>query len=150
MPRAKSAPSTVISLRLPPKSTERLKRMALRHGWTASDTSARLVEEGLRRAEFALIDFRDSPVGRQAYLQGSTLAVWEVAMLARDYKGDVAAIAGHLEWPETRVAAALNYAEAFPQEIDTALAENDSVTFADLKRVLPNIERFSVGLEDGR
>src|SRR5271157_3118696 len=53
--------STVISMRLPAESGKRLKRMANRHGWTASDASARLVEEGLRRAEFAFIDFRDSP-----------------------------------------------------------------------------------------
>ncbi len=148
MPRVKSAPSTVISLRLPAASTERLKRMALRHGWTTSDTSARLVEEGLRRSEFALIDFRDSPVGRQAYMQGSTLAVWEVVMVAQDYEGDVAGVAGHLEWPEAKVRAALHYAEAFPEEINAALHENDSITFDDLKRMLPTIERFSAGLED--
>src|SRR5205823_14783130 len=52
--------SIVISMRLPVKSGDRLKRMATRHGWTASDASARLVEEGLRRADFAFIDFRDS------------------------------------------------------------------------------------------
>jgi hypothetical protein len=67
----------VVSMRLPADCSNRLKRMANRHGWTPSDTSARLVEEGLRRSEFAYIDFRDSAVGRQAYLQGSTLAVWE-------------------------------------------------------------------------
>src|SRR5256885_7278857 len=70
-----AAGSLVISMRLPARSGERLKRMANRHGWTPSDASARLVEEGLRRSEFAFIDFRDSPVGRQAYIQGSTLAV---------------------------------------------------------------------------
>jgi uncharacterized protein (DUF433 family) len=148
MPRAKSAPSTVISLRLPAASTERLKRMALRHGWTTSDTSARLVEEGLRRSEFALIDYRDSPVGRQTYIQGSTLAVWEVVQLIRDYSGDLAAVAAHLEWPETRVRAALNYADSFPEEIDTAIAEDESITLDDLKRLLPHIERFSARLED--
>jgi len=47
-----------------------------------SDASARLVEEGLRRSEFAFLDFADSPAGRQAYMQGSTLAVWEGARLA--------------------------------------------------------------------
>jgi hypothetical protein len=57
--------STVISMRLPEESGRRLKRMARRHGWTASDASARLVEEGLRRSEFAFIDFRDSATGRQ-------------------------------------------------------------------------------------
>ena len=53
--------SVVISMRLPEESGKRLKRMATRHGWTPSDASARLVEEGLRRSEFAFIDFRDSP-----------------------------------------------------------------------------------------
>ena len=78
----------VISMRLPAESGKRLKRMANRHGWTPSDASARLVEEGLRRAEFGFIDFRDSPAGRQAYLQGSTLAVWEVMLLVHSYKED--------------------------------------------------------------
>ena len=89
--------SVVISMRLPAESGVRLKRMATRHGWTPSDASARLVEEGLRRSEFAFIDFRDSASGRQAYVQGSTLAVWEVALLIRAYKDDVTAVARHLE-----------------------------------------------------
>jgi hypothetical protein len=50
-------------MRLPVASGDRLKRMAKRYGWTPSDTSARLVEEGLLRSEFAFIDFRDSAVG---------------------------------------------------------------------------------------
>ncbi len=133
-------PSIVISMRLPAASTTRLKRMASRHGWTPSDTSARLVEEGLRRAEFAFIDFRDSIVGRQPCIQGSGLAVWEVAMLLRDYKGDIKAVAKHLEWPVARVQAAANYAEAFPTEIADALAENDSMDFNALKRLLPEAE----------
>jgi hypothetical protein len=57
----------VTSMRLPADSSNRLKRVANRLGWTQSDTSARLIEEGLRRTEFAYIDCRDSAVGRQAY-----------------------------------------------------------------------------------
>jgi hypothetical protein len=128
--------SMVISMRLPVASGKRLKRMANRHGWTPSDASARLVEEGLRRSEFAFIDFRDSPVGRQAYMQGSTLAVWEVMLLFRSYKQD-AAVARHLRWPEAKVQAAVNYAEAFPDEIQDAIAENDATDFKALKRMLP-------------
>ena len=129
--------SMVISMRLPVASGKRLKRMANRHGWTPSDASARLVEEGLRRSEFAFIDFRDSPVGRQAYMQGSTLAVWEVMLLFRSYKQDAAAVARHLRWPEAKVQAAVNYAEAFPNEIEEAIAENAAVDFKSLKRMLP-------------
>jgi hypothetical protein len=132
----------VVSMRLPVASGVRLKRMARRHGWTASDLSARLVEEGLRRSEFALIDFRDSPVGRQAYIQGSTLAVWEVMMIVRAYKGDAKKAADHLEWPEFRVKAAVHYAEAFPQEINEALAENDAMDFDALKKKLPNLQEY--------
>jgi hypothetical protein len=132
--------SVVISMRLPAASGKRLKRMAHRHGWTASDASARLVEEGLRRSEFAFIDFRDSPAGRQAVLQGSTLAVWEVMLLARSYGGDPAAVAKHLRWPVVKVQAAFHYAEAFAAEIADAIAENDAVDFESLRRMLPQAE----------
>jgi hypothetical protein len=138
----KSNRSTVISMRLPAESGNRLKRMASRHGWTASDASARLVEEGLRRAEFAFVDFRDSAAGRQACIQGSSLAIWEVLLLVKSYKGDVAAVAAHLKWPEARVQAAVNYAKAFPDEIDGALAENDAIGFEGLKHMLPQAAEF--------
>ena len=129
--------SMVISMRLPMESGKRLKRMANRHGWTPSDASARLVEEGLRRSEFAFIDFRDSPAGRQAYIQGSTLAVWEVMLLVRSYETDASAVARHLRWPEAKVQAAVQYAQAFPEEIKEAMAENESTDFEALKRMLP-------------
>lgn len=137
--------STVVSMRLPLESGKRLKRMANRHGWTASDASARLVEEGLRRSEFGFLDFRDSPAGRLAYIQGSTLAVWEIMLLVRAYKNDLAAVAGHLRWPLAKVKAAVHYAEAFPAEIDEALAENEAADFTMLKRMLPQTAEFKPG-----
>ncbi|MBZ5550725.1 MAG: transcriptional regulator [Acidobacteriia bacterium] len=138
----RSTHSMVISMRLPAESGKRLKRMANRHGWTPSDTSARLVEEGLRRSEFGFIDFRDSPAGRQAYIQGSTLAVWEVMLLLHGYKQCVSAVAGHLKWPEAKVQAAVNYAAAFPEEINAAIAENEATNFETLKRMLPQAVEF--------
>lgn len=139
----KSNRSTVISMRLPAESGNRLKRMASRHGWTASDASARLVEEGLRRAEFAFVDFRDSAAGRQACIQGSSLAVWEVVVIVQSYKGNVGAAAEHLKWPETKAQAAVNYARAFPDEIEGALADNDAMDFEALKRMLPQAVEFA-------
>jgi hypothetical protein len=134
--------SMVLSMRLPVASGKRLKRMARQHGWTPSDTSARLVEEGLRRSEFALIDFRDSAAGRQAYVQGSSLAVWEVVLLVRTYGADVSRVARHLRWPGLKVQAAINYAAAFPAEIEDALSENESVDLATLKRMAPQTVEF--------
>lgn len=66
-------------------------------------------------------------------------------MVARSYKGDVTAVARHLEWPEAKIQAAFNYTAAFPEEINRALAENDAVDFATIKRILPQAEVFVVG-----
>jgi hypothetical protein len=136
--------SIVVSMRLPTESGNRLKRLANRHGWTPSDASARLVEEGLRRSEFAFIDFRDSPAGRQAYIQGSSLAVWEVMLLVQSYKTDVEAVSKHLKWPEAKVRAAINYAKAFPEESESALSENAATDFEALKRMLPQATKFGL------
>src|SRR4029077_13236807 len=139
----KPSRSMVLSMRLPVESGRRLKRIASRHGWTPSDASARLVGQGLRRAEFAFLDFRHSPAGRTPYIQGSTLAIWEVMLLLRSYKGNVKDVAKHLKWPEAKVRAALNYSDAFPGEVNEAIAENDSTDFDSLKRMLPQAVDFA-------
>lgn len=139
--------SKVMSLRFAPQQMERLQRMARRLGRTPSETGALLVEESLRRAEFAHIDFRDSPAGRQAYVQGSGLAVWEVVMVAQGYGMDADKTAEHLLWPQPRVQAALLYAQAFPEEIGAALEDNRSFTFEQLQRMLPQARLVEIPLE---
>ena len=137
--------SRVLSVRIPESQMAQLQRLARRMGRTPSETGAMFIDEALRRASFAMIDFRDSAAGRQACIQGSTLAVWEVVSIARCYDMDVAQTAEHLGWPEVRVKAALNYAEAYPQEIDDAISDNDSWDFAAISRLLPNAIEFKSG-----
>lgn len=72
----------------------------------------------------------------------SSLGVWEVLAIARDYNSDSMAVARHLGWPETKVQAAFNYAKAFPGEITAALEDNDAVGFDSLKRMLPQATEF--------
>lgn len=129
--------SQVITIRLPDALAARLKRLARRYGYSQGETGARLIDEGLRRADFGFIDFRDSSAGRQAYIQGSSLAVWEVVMLARERGNDVARTAEYLGWPAARVQAAVNYADAYPDEIDAALADNASYDATAIRRMLP-------------
>ena len=115
--------SQVVSMRLQDNQVERLGRMARRLGRTPSETSALLLEESLRQAEFGHIEFRDSPVGRQAYIKGSTLAVWEVVMVAQGYQMDATNTASHFRWHPYRVKAALAYAEAFSEEIQAWISD---------------------------
>ncbi len=47
-----------------------------------------------------------------------------------------------------RVQAAVNYIEAFPEEIAEQLADYDAIDFAALKRMLPNIQERVVQLSE--
>jgi len=134
--------SVVISSRLAPEQGRRLARKAKQMGRSPSEASALLIEEGLRRDEFAFLDFRDSPVGRQAYLQGSTLAVWEVVWIARGYHENIEKTAAHLRIPPLKIRAALNYAKAFHDEIDDAIAEHEAGDFTSLSQMLPQARVF--------
>lgn len=139
--------SRVMSLRLRDEQLERIARVARRMNKSASETAATLLEEALRAQEFAFIQFRDSPAGRQAYIQGSSLAVWEVVKLARGYDGDTARTAEALGWPTMKAQAALNYAAAYPDEIAAAIADSQP-SFEALAALLPGIERFSATAGD--
>jgi len=68
--------------------------------------------------------------------------VWEIMLLVQSYKGDVSAVAKHLKWPEAKVLAAVNYAKAFPEEIESALSENAATNLEVLKRMLPQASEF--------
>lgn len=139
--------SKVVSTRLAAETEARLQRLARRLGKTPSETGAMLIEESLRETEFAYIEFRNSPVGRQAYMKNSNLAVWQVIMLADRYQRDVAQIASHLEKPIEWVQAAFNYAEAYPEEISLAIEDDLAINYTTIKRLLPQTELISIPLD---
>ena len=68
--------------------------------------------------------------------------MWEVLLLFHGYRAEVSAVAKHLKWPEVKVQAAVNYAKAFPQEIEGAVSENSDTDFEVLKRMLPQATEF--------
>jgi len=51
-------------------------------------------------------------------------------------------VARHLQWPKAKVQAAINYAEAFPKEIEEALSENAASDFNALKLMLPDARKL--------
>src|SRR5450432_3655432 len=77
--------SQILSLRIPDQMVERLDRFARRlgNGMTRTKAGVMLLEESLRESEFSFVEYRDSAIGRQPYLKGSGLAIWEVIMIAR-------------------------------------------------------------------
>lgn len=135
--------STVLSLRLRDDQKERLQRAARQLGRSPSETAALLLEEALRQREFAFIEFRDSRAGRQAYLKGTRLAIWQVASIARSFDGDPAGVAAHLEIAIPPIAAALAYGRAYPAEIEAAIDDNTHAA-THLEGLVPGLRTVAV------
>jgi len=141
--------SQILSLRVPDQMAERLERFARRqgNGMTRTKASVLLLEEALRETEFAHVEYRDSAVGRQPYLKGTGLTVWELIMIARGYTFDAERIAQDYQIPLEVVQAAFHFYEAYREEIDQAIDDNN-IGYEAMKRLLPSLKLFSVPKED--
>src|SRR5579872_4305853 len=99
--------SKTMSLRLTDEqlgAVERLKRRY--HQPSISSTLHLLLTEKLRETDHPRIVYRDTAVGRRAFLYGTRNKVWMVKMIARDHDYDIARTAEHLGVTETDVRAA--------------------------------------------
>ena len=103
-----------------PARYERLVAKPARAARTSkSDLVARYVIEKSLETEFPGIAFRDSISGREAYLTGHRVAVWEV-LAVHDETKSAEKTARYFRWPRVLVRRALAYAKAFPEEIRTS------------------------------
>lgn len=129
----------ILSVTLEDEQMERLLKVAEQLGKTPTETTTLFIQERLREDEFPAIEFRSSLSGRQPYVRGTRLPVWQIVLLADAYDGDAEATARHLHCPVENVRQALRYANAYPGEIDAATAEG-SANYEELKAILPDLE----------
>jgi hypothetical protein len=119
-----------------PKATcDLIRSVAAAQKRTPSDLLAEYAEEILRRRQFCHIEFRTTPLGRLAYVEGTRSAVWLICDLVRQNRGDVRKTAKLHQWPETKVRAAVNYAKAYPQEIEPLIRRAQAVTDEELHQL---------------
>jgi uncharacterized protein (DUF433 family) len=105
-----------VSGRVPSRYERLVAKQARAAKTSKSDLVARYVIEKSLESEFPGISFRDSLSGREAYLTGHRIAVWEVLTVYEEAKS-VEKTAAHFHWPRVLVTRALAYAKAFPEEI---------------------------------
>jgi hypothetical protein len=86
-------------------------------GKRRSELVSRDVTEKVLERAYPGIGFRDGAAGREAYLVGHRVAVWEVERVYREV-GSLARTADHFGWPLALARRAMAYAQAFPQEIE--------------------------------
>lgn len=133
--------STTLSIRVPADTRRWLEQFARKRG-SAGSAAARLLEEAKRQERFRGIEFRDTPLGRIPYVQGTRVQVAFAWMAAKDYGFDVSRVAGHFGWPLWKAESALAYAEAFAEEIRQEIQDLETVEFEALRRQLPGVSLF--------
>src|SRR5438552_18585684 len=91
-----------VSGRVPPRYGRLVVKQAQAARTSKSNLVARYVIEKSLETEFPGISFRESLSGREAYLTGHRVAVWEVVEVHAETRS-IEKTAAHLHWPTVLV-----------------------------------------------
>ena len=108
----------VFTIRLPKELGLGVERYASRTGHKPAHVGAMAVDEFLRRRMFPLIDWRETPAGRVAYVKGTRFAVYWLVDAVRRVKGNLDLATRMWSVSPDKIRAALQYAEIYPEEIE--------------------------------
>jgi hypothetical protein len=103
-------PTIVQSCRIEEDHAALLSRQAKRRHLEVSTLSSLYLKEKALEEEFPGIGFRDAAGGREAYVLGQRVAVWEVVDLYREAKA-ISRTADHFGWPEQKTAGPADWLE---------------------------------------
>lgn len=116
--------TVVQSCRIEESLAPLLARQARRKKIEVSTLSSLYLQEKALEEEYPGIGFRDAAGGREAYILGHRVSVWEVEDAHRETKS-VEKTARHFRWPPSVVRSALAFVRAFPEEVsDQRTAES--------------------------
>lgn len=139
------ATSTTLSIRVPKETKRWLERFAKRRS-SAGMAATRVLEEARRREYFPAVEFRDTPLGRMAYAQGTRVQVAFVhGQILRDSSLTAAQVAGSFRWPLWKAAGVLGYIAEFRDECAQEWDDLQSAGESSLKRAIPGLERVEAG-----
>ena len=108
--------TVVQSCRIEEDHAALLSKQAKRRHMQVSSLSSLYLQEKSIEEEYPGIGFRDGAGGREAYVLGHRVAIWEVKDVYSEAKS-ITRTADHFGWPDYLVKCALAYAKAFPDQI---------------------------------
>ena len=118
-----------VNLCVPEDVYATIEDTARRTGRASADVANEMLSEAARMRRVPGIVFVDGTSGRVARVGGTGLDVWEIISGFRGMDQDWERLRTAYHWlSEHQLRAALAYAEAYPEEIEAALSENDSWT----------------------
>jgi uncharacterized protein (DUF433 family) len=111
------------SVRLEERTEMLIEAEARRTRRTKSAIVEAFTEETARTRRFAGIAFRGDDARRRAWVIGTGLDVWEIIHMLEDF-GSPEVLAADMPLSLSHVRLAVAYREAYPDEIDEAIADN--------------------------
>ena len=129
-----------LSIRLSREAQLIIDEERRRTGRSRSAVVEELAEEAAKTRRFPGIGFR-GPEPRRPWVIGSGLDVWEIAEMLGDF-GSVEKLLRQTHVTERDVRLASAYTEAYPGEVEQALAENRRST-EELRELYPFVQVLS-------
>jgi len=126
------------SVRLEEETEKLVEAEARRTRRSKSAVVEALTEEAARARRFPGIAFRGDDARRRAWVIGSGLDVWEMAQMVEDF-GSTKKLVAETQLTPAQVRLALAYRDAYPAEIDEAIAGNRR-PLEELRTLFPFIE----------
>ena len=111
------------SVRLEERTERLIEAEARRTRRTKSAVVEAFTEETARTRRFPGIAFRGDDARRRVWVIGTGLDVWEILHMLEDF-GSPEALAADMPLSLSHVRLAMAYREAYPDEIDEAIADN--------------------------
>jgi hypothetical protein len=123
--------SVPLSIRFDANLLARLRRRVNATGSTTSAVAQRLIDEGLRMADYPGVIFKDGPSGRRAALAYGP-DIWEIIKFLReiDERGPAAlkAAADYMALDIGRISTAVSYYADYASEIDAEIDDADEAS----------------------
>ncbi|MEW6154558.1 MAG: hypothetical protein AB1673_11310 [Actinomycetota bacterium] len=126
------------SVRLEEQTQKLVEAEARRTRRTKSAVVEAFTEETARTRRFAGIAFRGDDARRRAWVIGTGLDVWEIIQMLEDF-GSADALVASSSLSLAQVRLAVNYRDAYPDEVDAAVADNRR-PLADVAVLFPFID----------
>lgn len=117
---AKSQP---LSIRLSPATDRAVTAEARRLKRSKGAIVEALAEEAMRMRRFPGLGYRGDDAGREPWIMGSGLDVWELCQMIDEY-ASIDELRSAMDLTERQIKLALAYREQYPEEIEAAIAEN--------------------------
>jgi len=133
------------SLRIPPDTVKEIERIVQESGRDFSSITKDLLAEAIKMRRCPGIVFTDGVIGRKARVAGTGQDVWEIIATYKSVKNDIERLIKAYHWlTEQQLRSAIGYYNAYQNEIEKHIEQNESWTHEKISKHYPFLGRGDI------